>query len=108
MVNLTEQTIEAIRFGQGSNRKWYYKGANIGLISYTNYVYGKTSIRNVTLTFTNNADSSDVVTATSDSNGDYGVYLKLGATYTISSTGYTLDTTEITVNENTELNITVE
>jgi hypothetical protein len=104
VIDLDEQTIEAVRFGQGTNRKWYYKGDNVGLIGYTNCVFGVTKPM-LSLTFTNQTDSSDTFTVVSDKKGYYEVYLSLGATYNITCVGYTLDTTEVTVNENTELNI---
>lgn len=33
VINQAAQTIEALRYGQGCNRKWVYKGANIGQVA---------------------------------------------------------------------------
>lgn len=104
VIDMSSQTIEAVRYGQGSNRKWKYKGAGTGLISYTNCVYGNVSVPNVTLVF-QGVNSEEPVSVTCDANGYYEVYLDLGATYTISCEGYTLDTSTVEVLENTELDI---
>ena len=33
IINQADKTIEALRYGQGCNRKWVYKGANIGQVA---------------------------------------------------------------------------
>ena len=106
VIDQVSQTIEAVRYGQGTNRKWKYKGTGQGLISNTNYVGGVCSVGSVTLVFTNNADNSDVVSVVCDSSGNYSAYLTLGATYTISCQGYTLDVNSVQVTENKTVNIT--
>jgi hypothetical protein len=106
VIDTTNQTIEAVRYGQGTNRKWKYKGTGQGLISYKNCVSGTMSIPSLTLTFTNSSDNTDVVNVTCDGNGFYEVYLTLGATYTITCSGYTLDVNSVEVSENKVVDIT--
>jgi len=104
IINKEAQTIEAIRYGQGSNRKWSY-GTNGSLISYTNCIYGTCSVNDVTIVFTDT--NSNAISAIVDSDGNYEVYLELGKMYTISCVGYTISENSITVNSNTELNLTL-
>lgn len=106
VIDMANKTIEAVRYGQGSNRKWRYKGTDVGLISYTNCIYGKASVANATLMFTNSS-TQGVKTVTCDSKGYYEIYLKLGQTYNITSNGYTVDPQQIEVLENTELELTL-
>ena len=105
VINLENKTIEAIRYGQGTNRKWIYKGENAGLVSYKNYLYGNCSVGSVTLIFSNADDNTDIVSVSVDTNGNYEVYLQLGATYNISCDGYSVDTTSVTLTENTNLDL---
>ena len=105
VVDLENQTIEAVRYGQGTNRKWKYKGTGQGLISYKNCVSGAISIPSLTLTFTNSSDNTDVANVTCDGNGFYEVYLTLGSTYTITCSGYTLDVNSVEVSENKVVDI---
>lgn len=105
VINLEDKTIEAIRYGQGTNRKWIYKGENAGLVSYENFLGGNCSVGSVTLTFTNDNDNTDIVIANVDANGKYEVYLRLGETYNISCDGYSIDTATVTLAENTYLDL---
>lgn len=108
VIDKTAQTIEAVRYGQGTNRKWKYAGDGAGLIGYKNCVNGIVSVASVSLVFTNTEDNSDVVTVTADGNGFYEVYLTLNATYNITCSGYTLDVESVEVDGNKELNINAE
>lgn len=107
VVNTSDETIETLRFGQGTNRKWKY-GNDAGLIGYRNCVSGKVSIPSLTLTFTESEDGQpisggDVISVQCDADGRFEAYLKLATEYNISSDGHTLDTTYVEVNENVNL-----
>ena len=107
VVNTFEETIEALRFGQGSNRKWKY-GSNARLIEYRNCISGKVSIPSLTLTFTESEDGQpisggDVISVQCDADGRFEAYLKLASEYDITCDGYTLDTTSVEVEENVDL-----
>ena len=104
VIDMDAQTLDAIRYGQGSNRLWKYKGTGQGLISNTNHLGGTCNVAGITLTFTANGDSIDAIVG---SDGRYSVYLELGQLYTISCTGYTLSTDSITLTENTTLDLTL-
>lgn len=103
IIDQEAQTIEAIRYGQGSNRKWYYKGTNIGLISNTNCLSGTCSVASVTLTFTDG--DNNVITADVDANKHYEVYLELAKAYTITCSGYTVSENTVTLMGNSTKNI---
>jgi hypothetical protein len=105
VIDIDNQTIEAVRYGRGTNRKWKYKGTGQGLISYKNCVNGISSVPSVTLTFTNASDNTDVVSAAVDSEGFYETYLTLGATYNITCSGYTMDVNSVTINENKNVDL---
>lgn len=107
VINTEAQTIEAVRYGQGTNRKWKYKGTGIGLISYKNCVSVKCSVPSLSLVFTNTANNSDVVTVDCGSDGFGEAYLTLGATYNITCSGHTLSTSSVAVDGNKSLAITV-
>ena len=105
VVNLDEQTIEAIRYGQGTNRLWKYKGTGQGLISYKNHLSGVCSVPSVTLNFTDG--NNNVISAVVGSDGMYSVYLELGKTYAISCEGYALSVSSVQLSQNSTLNLTL-
>lgn len=107
VIDTVNQTLEAVRYGQGTNRKWKYKGTGQGLISNKNCVGVKCSVPSLSLVFTNASNSSDSVTVVCDGTGFGEAYLTLGATYNITCSGHTLSVNSVSVDENKSLNITV-
>lgn len=112
VVNQEEKTIEALRYGQGTNRKWRYKdnGTNpAGFISYKNcvngYIMNGTTPVTTTVVFTNTNDATDEVSVTPNSTGFFETYLTLNATYNITCSGFTLDVLSVTMDGNKSLNI---
>ena len=107
VIDTVNQTLEAVRYGQGTNRTWKYKGTGQGLISNKNCVDVKCSVPSLSLVFTNASNSSDSVTVACDGTGWGETYLTLGATYNITCSGHTLSVSSVSVDENKSLNITV-
>ena len=112
VVNQEEKTIEALRYGQGTNRKWRYKdnGTNpAGFISYKNcvngYIMNGTTPVTTAVVFTNTNDATDEVSVTPNSTGFFETYLTLNATYNITCSGFTLDVLSVTMDGNKSLNI---